>query len=87
MKEKNIIIIYNHNNLSSFSLSIYLFIHHIYLSIYLYRLQVVLPDLTPLFCALALTSIIILISNSFGKIGKIYFQALLFGTSFASSLG
>lgn len=46
-----------------------------------------LPDLTPLFCALALTSIIILISNSFGKIGKIYFQALLFGTSFASSLG
>jgi len=47
----------------------------------------VLPDLTPLFCALALTSIIIIISNSFGKIGKTYFQALLFGASFAGSLG
>ena len=46
-----------------------------------------LPDLTPLFCALALTSIIIIISNSFGKIGKTYFQALLFGASFAGSLG
>ena len=46
-----------------------------------------LPDLTPLFCALALASIIIIISNSFGKIGKTYFQALLFGASFAGSLG
>jgi len=34
-----------------------------------------------------LTSIIIIISNSFGKIGKTYFQALLFGASFAGSLG
>lgn len=46
-----------------------------------------LPDLTPLFCALALASIIIIISNSFDKIGKTYFQALLFGASFAGSLG
>ena len=34
-----------------------------------------------------MTSIIIIISNSFGKIGKTYFQALLFGASFAGSLG
>jgi len=47
----------------------------------------VLPDLTPLFCALAVTSIIILISNSFGKIGKTYFQIIIFGISFASSVG
>jgi hypothetical protein len=70
------------------NLSIYLSIQlFISLFIHRYRLQVVLPDLTPLFCALALTSIIIIISNSFGKIGKIYFQALLFGASFAGSVG
>jgi len=47
----------------------------------------VLPDLTPLLSALAVASIIILVSNGFGKIGKSYFQALLFGASFAGSLG
>lgn len=45
-----------------------------------------LPDLAPFLGALAIASLVILISNSFTKLNKIFFQATAFGAILAASL-
>ncbi len=49
-------------------------------------MQVVLPDLAPLLGALALASLVILISNSFSKTNKVLVQAALFAAALAGGL-
>jgi hypothetical protein len=51
-----------------------------------FRLQTVLPELGPLLSALALASLIVLISTSFRKMNKVFFQATLFGATVAAGL-
>lgn len=50
------------------------------------RFQAILPDLAPLLGALALASLVVLISNSFSKVNKILVQATLFGAALAGGL-
>lgn len=45
-----------------------------------------LPDLAPFLGALALASLVVLISNSFTKLNKIFFQATVFAAILAASL-
>lgn len=49
-------------------------------------MQAVLPDLAPLLGALALASLVILISNSFSKTNKVLVQAALFAAALAGGL-
>ena len=49
-------------------------------------MQAVLPDLAPLLGALALASLVILISNSFSKANKVLVQAALFAAALAGGL-
>lgn len=52
----------------------------------LHRLQTILPELAPLLSAMALASLIILISTSFRKMNKVYFQATVFAATVAAAL-
>ena len=49
-------------------------------------MQELLPDFIPFLCAIALTSLVILISHSFDKLNKVAFQVLCFGAGFAACL-
>lgn len=46
-----------------------------------------MPELAPLFAAIALSSLIILVSTSFTKMNKVYVQATLFAATIAVGLG
>lgn len=50
------------------------------------RFQAILPDLAPLLGAVAIASLVVLISNSFPKSGKILVQIVLFGAALAGGL-
>lgn len=50
------------------------------------RLQKVMPELAPLLSAMALASLIVLVSTSFTKMNKVYFQATLFAATVAAGL-
>lgn len=49
-------------------------------------MQAILPDLAPLLAALALGSLVVLISNSFSKANKVLVQAALFAAALAGGL-
>ncbi len=49
-------------------------------------LQVVLPDMSPFVLALALTSLVIIVSNSFNGAKKTMFQAAMFAAGLAASI-
>lgn len=45
-----------------------------------------MPDFIPFLCAIALTSLVILISHSFDKLHKVAFQVFCLGSGFAACL-
>lgn len=51
-----------------------------------HRLQNILPELAPLLSAMALASLIVLISTSFRKMNKVYFQATVFAATVAAAV-